>query len=173
MDVMNVPYLSFSDSIETALSRLQQTKSRAIVVSQKKHAYLFLGSEVAQAFKAGLVSCEQLDSKKERAVLDLIKHQNDLFKPGLAMTKSNTPLQKAIEFQLDKKKMDYGMLFYSQDSPNIHSVSLITRHEQFKDSILNGPVICICTGPSQHLSQGNRNIDGKKCGDCTYTYRCY
>ena len=160
-----LPVLTEEHTIDTALERMTQTDSRAIVV---RHVHwdipymLYTNREVAGAWSGREPTCAKLPNFGGEAVSVL-----DRFKTPAAVGS----LQQLIEGQLDELGTLLGVLFPPRPEDDLTMV--ITRHEVKRDQIALAGLICGCAGDSRHVAPSPPAASGGKCVVCGAVYHCW
>jgi hypothetical protein len=151
------------DTIETALARMKETDSRAVVLYYDDNHYrLFRNNDVVEAWHNKLALCRDL--------------AEDLGQPVSPMTTplklvQETPLYTALESMLDQEQAMYGIPFMPKLEDKF--ATILTRHEGLAYDLLSASKVCVCSGPFRHTDPVPPDNSTTNCRHCGFSYECY
>jgi hypothetical protein len=173
MEIINLPLAKSSQFLQDAIQYMQSTDSRAVIVDDSPSAPRYL---------------IQLNSFIRSAKKTAVAFLKDMVGPGLpvidlsqepaAMSVSDTPgyldelAYEAVRDLLDDRGSPYGLVRVLPGASFTTGV-VVTRYENFANSILYASKVCQCTGPSHHNAGCPPAQNGFTCPLDGFVYECY
>lgn len=171
MDTLELPQLAEDDSLETALERLRQTDTRAVVVEHApEDLRLYFNDVVLDAWCEGKTTCGELTAYAGVPVMQTMQMM-ELAIAGDYEPEAEPAGEVDYEAELDAAGMSYAI---RRDFSQAGMAFVITRHEGLAHDLRSRSRVCVCTGPARHRVQSPPKADGQPCTFClNATYQCW
>lgn len=184
MDILQLPLVGFTDTIDLAMDRMKEHDARAIVVGPiqpgKSEHIIQMNTAVMKGYQNKIETVGQLQDKgiPLTGILDNLNFRDlqpqlDFNRLQSIQFRMDLDNEEWFRFErlLDRKRIDYVFLSVTRDHSAL--ATIMTRHESYAEKIRNADKVCVCKNPKKpHNGDSPPHKDGDDCEFCNYEYIC-